>query len=111
LTKRRIAVLGLVLALLFVGGATWAWYRHETPAERAVHQDLVREGQQVDRVSCDADHTWRLGEKVVAFYTCVPHGGAEDGVPRCVALIGSRFLTPAESRRLPIGAGFCMNQG
>jgi hypothetical protein len=110
-TRPRIVAVALFLALLFAGGATWAWYRHEDPAERAVHQDLVRQGQEVDWVSCDDDHTWRLGEKLVTFYRCVPHGGDEDGVHVCVALVDGRFLTPEEARKIPIGAGFCKDQG
>jgi hypothetical protein len=110
-TRPRIVAIALVLALLFAGGATWAWYRHEDPAERAVHEDLLREGQEVDWVSCDADHTWSLGEKRVTFYRCIPHGGAEDGQPRCVALVDGRFLTPEEARRIPIEAGLCKGQG
>jgi hypothetical protein len=111
MTRRSIAAVAIVLALLFAGGATWAWFRHEDPAERAVHEEILREGQEVDRVSCDADHTWRLGEKLVTFYRCIPHGGAEDGLLRCVALIDGRFLTPEEARRIPIGADLCKNSG
>ncbi len=108
--RRSIAAIALVVALLFAGGAMWAWYRHEDPAERAVHEELLREGQEVDRVSCDADHTWRLGEQLVTFYGCIPHGGPEDGVLRCVALVDGRFLTPDEARKIPIGAGLCKEQ-
>ncbi|HLM33872.1 MAG TPA: hypothetical protein VK285_07350 [Gaiellaceae bacterium] len=111
MTRPRIVAVALVLALLFAAGATWAWYRHEDPAERAVHEDLVRKGQEVDWVSCDDDHTWRLGEKLVIFYRCVPHGGDEDGVDVCVALVEGRFLTPEEARKLPIGASACKDQG
>ena len=58
-----------------------------------------------------ADHTWRLGEQLVTFYRCIPHGGPEDGLLRCVALVDGRFLTPAEARKIPIGAGLCKEQG
>jgi hypothetical protein len=109
-TRPRIVAVALVLALLFAGGATWAWYRQESPVERAVHEDLLREGQEVDRVSCDRDHTSRLGEQSVAFYRCTPHGGEEDGVVRCIAMVGHRFLTPAEAQKLPIGVGVCRDQ-
>lgn len=111
MTRPRIAALALVLALLFAGGATWAWYRHETPAEQAVHADLLREGHEVDRVSCDLDHATRLAQLSVDFYRCTPHGGDEDGMVRCVAMVGARFLTPAEAQRLPTGVGICQNQG
>jgi hypothetical protein len=110
-TKPRLVAIALVLALLFAGGAMWAWYRHEDAAERAVHEDLLRKGQEVDWVSCDDDHTWRLGEKLVTFYRCVPHGGEEDGLLVCVALVDGRFLTPNEARKIPIGAGSCKGQG
>lgn len=111
MTRLRIVAIALVLALLFAGGATWAWYRHEDPAERAVHEDLLRQGQLVDWVSCDEDHTWRLGEKLVTFYRCIPHGGEEDGSVVCVALVDGRFLTPNEARKIPIGAGLCKDTG
>ncbi len=104
-------MVAFVLAVLFAGGATWAWYRQEDSAERAVREELLREGQKVDRVSCDADHTWRLGNELVTFYRCIPHGGPQDGVQRCVALVDGRFLTPEEARKIPTGAGLCKKQG
>ncbi len=107
MTRRYVFAVALVLALLFAGGVTWAWYRQEDPVERAVRQELVREGRAVDRVSCDRDHASRLGELNVAFYRCTLHGGGEDGVVRCVAMVGDRFLSPAEAQKLPIGAGIC----
>ncbi len=111
MTRPRIAAVVLVLALLFAGGATWAWHQREDAVERLVHRDLDRRGAQgVDRVSCEDDRTWRLGEKLVTFYRCIPHGGAEDGVLRCVALVDGRFLTPEEARKIPTGAGFCEDQ-
>lgn len=111
MTRPRLVAVALVLALLFAGGATWAWYRHENRVERAVHEDLLREGQEVDRVTCERDHTTRLGEQSVGFYRCTPHGGAEDGMVRCVAMVGDRFLTPAEAQRLPLGVTSCRDQG
>ena len=111
MTRSRIVLVVLVLALLFASGALWAWYRHEDPVENAVREDLLREGEEVDRVSCDRDHDTRLGEQRVVFYSCTPHGGREDGKVRCVAMVGDRFLTPAEAQRLPMGVAICRDQG
>ena len=109
--QAALVAVGIVLALLFAGGAMWAWYRQEDPVETAVREDLLREGQEVDRVSCDRDHTARLGEQSVVFYRCTPHGGPEDGIVQCVAMVGDRFLTPAEAQQLPIGVAACRDQG
>jgi hypothetical protein len=111
-TRRRVVAVALMLALLFAAGATWAWHQREDAVERIVHRDLERRGgSDVDRISCAADHTWRLGEKLVTFYRCTSYGGEEDGVLTCVALVDGRFITPEEARRIPIGAGVCKNQG
>ena len=111
MSRRRIVAVALLLALLFAGGATWAWHQREDAVERAVREDLLRDGQEVDQVSCEQDHTTTLGQRTVAFYRCLLRGGQEDGMVRCVAMVGDRFLTSAEAQKLPIGVGICRNQG
>ena len=111
MTRPRIVAVAVVLLLIFAGGAIWAWHQRENAVERLVHRDLDRTGAQgVDRVSCEKDHTWRLGEKLVTFYSCVQHGGDEDGALRCVALVDGRFVTSEEARKIPIGASHCNDQ-
>jgi hypothetical protein len=107
---RRWLIFTAVLALIAVtAAAVYAWHRHESTVERAVHTRLDERHIAVSWVSCTNDHSVGSRTSMITYYRCDPH--ARDHAMVCVPFVGDRLATEAELRDLTLNQVFCEGFG